>query len=85
MFVDVAEDSAGAAKNMDRFQRSFVPVKSLVRFQKKEASFVIQVRTGALPFEDFNRQGDYLAAGARAAEANIVALKAAWEKFVATK
>lgn len=85
VFVDVAEDSAGAAKNMDRFQRSFVPVKSLVRFQKKEASFVIQVRTGALPFEDFNRQGDYLAAGARAAEANIIALKAAWEKFVATK
>lgn len=85
VFVDVVEDSIGAPKNMDRFQKSFVPVKSLVRMQKKEASFVVQIRTGSLPFEDFNRQGDYLAAGAKAAEANIASLKAAWEKFVASK
>lgn len=85
VYSDVVEDSAGAPKNMDRFQKSFVPVKSLVRMQKKEASFVITIRTGALPFEDFNRQGDYLAAGTKAAEANIASLKAAWEKFVATK
>lgn len=83
VLIDVVEDVANAPKNNARFQRAFSPVRNLVRLQKKEASFVIQVKAGAIPFDDFSRQGEILAAGSRAAEKSVPELKAAWERWIA--
>lgn len=83
VLVDVVEDNSGAPKNNARFQKAFFPVRNLIRLQKREASFVIQVRAGAIPFDDFSRQGEILAAGSRAAERSVPELKAAWEKWIA--
>lgn len=85
VLIDVVEDSSGVLKNADRFQRSFAPVKSLVRLQKREASFVVQVKMGTLPYDDFSKQGEYLAAGVRSAEVFVPQLKAAWERFLSGK
>lgn len=85
VIVDVAEDISDGAKGVDRFQRAFVPVKNLIRLQKKEATFVIQVKTGAIHYDDFGRQGEILQAGATAAEQAIPELKQLWEKAIATK
>jgi len=83
VLIDVIEDNAGAPQGNARFQRIFSGARNLVRLQKKEASFVIQVNAGAIPFDDFSRQGEILAAGARAAEKSVPELKAAWEKWIA--
>lgn len=85
VLVDVVEDNAGAPKNNARFQKAFSPVRNLIRLQKRDASFVITVKAGAIPFDDFSRQGEILAAGARAAEKSVPELKAAWEKWVASQ
>jgi len=83
VLIDVIEDNAGAPKENARFQRVFSGARNLVRLQRKEASFVIRVNAGAIPFDDFSRQGEILAAGARAAEKSVPELKAAWEKWIA--
>jgi len=83
VLVDVVEDNSGALKDNARFQRAFFPVRNLIRLQKREASFVIQVKAGAIPFDDFSRQGEILAAGSRAADRSVPELKAAWEKWIA--
>ncbi len=85
VLIDVIEDNAGAPKENARFQRAFSGARNLVRLQKKEASFVIQVNAGSIPFDDFSRQGEILAAGARAAEKSVPELKAAWEKWIASQ
>lgn len=85
VLVDVIEDMAGAPKSNARFQKAFFSARNLIRLQKREASFVIQVKAGTIPFDDFSRQGEILAAGARAAEKSVPQLKAAWEKLLAGK
>jgi NTE family protein len=82
VLIDVLEDTSGAPSEA-RFQKAFSPVRNLIRLQKKDASFVISVPAGNIPFDDFNRQGDVLAAGSKAAAASVPELKAAWEKFQA--
>lgn len=78
--VDVLTDS-GAAKS--RFAKAFAPARSLMKLQRKEASFVIQVATPNIQFDDFSRQGEILAAGTAAAEKALPELKAAWERVSA--
>ncbi len=80
--VDVLAD-VGAADAKSRFQRALNPARSLMKLQKKDASFVIQVTSSGIPFDDFGRQGEILAAGTAAAEKALPELKAAWEKFSA--
>lgn len=80
--VDVLGD-AGEATAKSRFQKAFTPARSLMKLQKKEAAFVIQVNTASIPFDDFSRQGEILAAGSAAAEKALPDLKAAWETFSA--
>lgn len=75
--VDVLTDS-GVARS--RFARAFAPARSLIRLQRKEASFVIQVATAKIQYEEFSRQGEILAAGTAAAEKALPELKAAWER-----
>jgi NTE family protein len=81
VMVDVLLDSGASAKT--RFHRAFTAARSLMRLQKKEASFVIQVNSSAIAFDDFGRQGEILSAGSAAAEKSLPDLKAAWEKWVA--
>jgi NTE family protein len=83
VLIDVIEDIAGAPKSNARFQRAFFPARNLIRLQKRDASFVIQVKAGSLPFDDFSRQGEILAAGAKAADKSVPELKAVWEKLLA--
>lgn len=83
VLIDVL-DEPGGGKNAARFQKAFSPARNLMKLQKKEASFVIQVRTGAIAYDDFGHQGEILAAGARAAEKSVPELKAAWEKWNAS-
>jgi NTE family protein len=83
VLVDVLEDTSGSAKGGDRFKRAFAPVRNLIRLQKKDANFVIQVPAGAVGFDDFGQQGEIFAAGARAAERAVPELKAAWERWSA--
>lgn len=85
VLVDVIEDMNGAPKSNARFQKAFFSARNLIRLQKRDASFVIQVKAGTIPFDDFSRQGEILAAGARAAEKSVPELKAAWEKLLAGK
>ena len=80
--VDVIDDNTGA-KAGTRYQKAFSGVRNLLKLQKKEASFVIDFRLGAVGFDEFDRQGEILAAGARAAEKSVPELKAAWEKWIA--
>jgi|GEM_PF-4648973 len=79
ILVDVLSDSAAKS----RFQKLFAPARSLLKLQRKEASFSIMVNTSAIPFDDFSRQGEILAAGTAATERALPELKAAWEKFSA--
>lgn len=81
VLVDVLLEGDGGGKS--RYHRAFSAARSLIKLQKKEASFVIQVNTGAIAFDDFNRKGEILAAGSAAAEKSILELKAAWEKWLA--
>jgi predicted acylesterase/phospholipase RssA len=81
VLIDVTNEPSG--KTGTRFQKAFLPVRSLMRLQKKEASFVIDVKTGPVDYDDFDRQGEILAEGARAAEKAVPELKAAWEKWSA--
>lgn len=83
VLIDVLEDNSQASNSPARFQKAFSPVRNLIRLQKKEASFVVQVPAGNISFDDFGRQGDILAAGARAAASSVPELKAAWEKYLA--
>ncbi|MGZ3693120.1 MAG: patatin-like phospholipase family protein [Bdellovibrionota bacterium] len=83
VLIDVTADTTGA-KPEPRFQKAFSPVRSLLKLQRKEASFVIDVKAGAIKFDDFDHQGEILAAGARAAEKSVPDLKAAWEKWNAS-
>lgn len=83
VLIDVVSDTTGS-RAAPRFQKAFSPVRNLLKAQRKEASFVIEVKAGAINFDDFDRQGEILAAGARAAEKSVPELKAAWEKWNAT-
>lgn len=83
VLIDVTADNSGA-KAGARFQKAFSPVRNLMKLQKKEASFVIEVKAGAISYDDFDRQGEILAAGGRAAEKSVPELKAAWEKWNAS-
>lgn len=83
VLIDVLEDQVGG-KGPARFQKAFSPVRNVLRLQKKEASFVISVKAGAIGFDDFDHQGEIMAAGARAAEKSVPDLKAAWEKWNAS-
>jgi NTE family protein len=85
VLIDVVEDTAGAPRSDLRLQKAFYTARNLIRLQKRDASFVIQVKAGAIPFDAFGRQGEILAAGARAAEKSVPELKAAWEKLLAEK
>lgn len=76
--VDVLTDSGAPGKN--RFAKTWGPARSLMKLQRKEASFVIQVATPNIQFDDFGRQGEILAAGTAATEKALPELKAAWEK-----
>lgn len=80
VIVDVLLQS-GASKS--RFHRAFTPARSLIKLQKKEAQFTIEVDTSSIAFDDFGRQGEILSAGSSAAEKALPDLKAAWEKFSA--
>lgn len=82
VIVDVLLESGGTIAKT-RYHRVFSPVRSLMKLQKKEANFVIEVNTGAIAFDDFNRKGEILAAGTAAAERSMPQLKAAWEKWIA--
>ncbi len=79
VLVDVLSDSGSKT----RFQKAFAPVRSLLKLRRKEASFVIQINTAKIPFEDFSRQGEILAAGTAATEKARPELKAAWESWSA--
>jgi NTE family protein len=85
VLVDVIEDMSGAPRSNARYQKAFFSARNLIRLQKRDASFVIQVKAGSIPFDDFSRQGEILAVGARAAEKSVPELKAAWEKLLAGK
>jgi NTE family protein len=85
VLVDVIEDMSGAPRSNARYQKAFFSARNLIRLQKRDASFVIQVKAGSIPFDDFSRQGEILAAGAKAAEKSVPELKAAWEKLLAGK
>jgi NTE family protein len=76
--VDVLSESGPAGKS--RFAKAFAPAKSLMKLQRKEASFVIQVATTNIQYDDFARQGEILSAGTAAAEKALPELKAAWER-----
>ena len=82
VLVDVLLD--GGALNKSRYHRAFTSARSVMKLQKKEAQFVIQVNTGTIAFDDFGRRADILAAGTAAAEKAMPELKAAWEKWSAT-
>jgi NTE family protein len=79
VLVDVLSDNGAAVKS--RFHRAFTATRSLLRMQKKDASFVIQVNTDSIPFDDFSRRGEILSAGAAAAEKAMPDLQAAWERW----
>lgn len=82
VFVDVlGEDKIG--KKSSRFHRAFGPVRNLIRLQRKEADFVVQVKAQNIPFDEFARQGEALSVGQAAADAQISKLKEVWEKKVA--
>lgn len=80
VLVDVLSDGN---PTKSRFHRAFTATRSLLRMQKRDASFVIQVNTDAVPFDDFSRRGEILAAGTAAAEKAMPELQAAWEKWSA--
>lgn len=82
VLIDVVEDNSNPNASGARFQKAFSPVRNLIRLQKKEASFVIQIPAGHLAFDDFSRQGEILATGNRAAIRAVPELKAAWEKWL---
>ncbi len=81
VLVDVLADSAPNVKS--RFQKTFTASRNLMKLQKKEATFSIQVNAAAIPYDDFSRQGEILAAGTAAAEKALPDLKAAWERWSA--
>lgn len=83
VLIDVIEDGASKLAGGERFQKAFAAPRSLLRLQRKEASFLVSVKAANVSFDDFSRQGEILSAGAQAAEAAIDELKAAWEKTVA--
>jgi NTE family protein len=79
VLVDVLLEGGAPAKS--RYHRAFTAARSVLKHEKKEAQFVIQVNTGTIAFDDFGRRADILAAGAAAAEKALPELKAAWEKW----
>ncbi|MGZ3668904.1 MAG: patatin-like phospholipase family protein [Bdellovibrionota bacterium] len=81
VMVDVLLDGGAPAKS--RYHRAFTSARSVIKLQKKEAAFVIQVNTGNIAFDDFGRRAEILAAGTSAAEKAMPELKAAWEKWSA--
>lgn len=83
VMVDVLLDGGAPAKS--RYHRVFTSARSVIKLQKKEAAFVIQVNTGNIAFDDFGRRGDILAAGTAAAEKAMPELKAAWDKWSASQ
>ena len=83
----IAVDVVGEEDKSDpsRFAVAFNGIRKLIKQQLKEANFVFSVRSvHRVPFEDFTKQGEVLAAGAQDAEASMPALKAEWEKILAT-
>jgi NTE family protein len=83
VIVDVLLDGGAPAKS--RYHRAFTSARSVIKLQKKEAAYVIQVNTGNIAFDDFGRRGDILAAGTAAAEKAMPELKAAWDKWSASQ
>lgn len=81
--VDVIGEGDEEIPGDQKFRRAFATVRNLMRLQRKEAHFVIQVKTRGIHFDDFSRQGEILAAGAQAAESNVAALKSEWERAIA--
>ncbi|HEY8279375.1 MAG TPA: patatin-like phospholipase family protein [Bdellovibrionota bacterium] len=81
VLVDVLIE--GAAGTKSRFHRAFTSARSLMKLQKKDASFVIEVNTSTIAFDDFARKGEILAAGAASMEKALPELKAAWERWSA--
>jgi NTE family protein len=81
VLVDVLVDGGAPAKS--RYHRAFTASRSVLKLEKKEAQYVINVNTGAIAFDDFNRKADILSAGASAAEKAMPELKAAWDKWSA--
>jgi NTE family protein len=83
VLVDVLDEAPRGKTTNNRFQKAFAPVRNLIRLQKRDVSFVIPVRAGNIPFDEFSRQGEVLSIGAKAAEQYVPQLKEAWEKIVA--
>jgi NTE family protein len=83
VLVDVLAETGAAQSVKSRYQRVFAPARSLLKLQKKEASFTILVNTSNILFDDFSRQGEILAAGTAATEKALPELKAAWERWSA--
>lgn len=81
VLVDVLLGGSSAGKS--RLHRVMAPARSLVRLQKRDASFVIQVNADSIAFDDFARKGEILSAGSAAAEKAVPELKAVWEKWLA--
>ncbi len=79
VLVDVLLDGGAPAKS--RFHRAFTAARSVIKLEKKEAQFTIQVNTGTIAFDDFGRRADILSAGTSAAEKAMPDLKAAWDKW----
>jgi len=82
VLVDVLNDS-NLENTKSRYQKIFAPARSLLRLQKKEASFLIEVNTAKILYDDFSRQGEILSAGTAATEKALPELKAAWENWIA--
>ena len=85
VLVNVMDESAVKNADNERFQRAFAPARNLLRLQKRDANFFIQVNTKGIPFNGFANQGELLSAGEQAAETAVSALKAAWEKAIANQ
>lgn len=79
--VDVLADAGSGGKS--RYAKTFLPARSLMRLQRKEASFFVQVVTTQIQYDDFSRQGEILAAGTAATEKALPELRAAWERWSA--
>jgi NTE family protein len=79
VLVDVLTDGAAIPKS--RYHRAFTAARSVMKLEKKETQFVIQVNTGAIAFDDFNRRADILSAGSSAADKAMPELRTAWDKW----
>jgi NTE family protein len=78
LLVDVLEEfSPKEAGN--RFGKAFMPIRSLMKMQKREAQAVINVKVGSVPLDDFSKRGEAINAGRQAAERVLPEIKLKWE------